>query len=34
MCMEEYTSIAEVSGNVWTNTLALQRLVDIYGRMH
>ena len=32
--MEEYTSIAEVSGYVWKNTLALQRLVDMYGRIH
>ena len=32
--MEECTSIAEVSGYVWKNTLALQRLVDMYGRMH
>ena len=32
--MEECTFIPEVSGYVWENTLALQRLVDIYGRMH
>ena len=32
--MEEYTSIAEVSEYVRKNTLALQRLVDMYGRMH
>ena len=32
--MEEYTSIAEVRGYVWKNALALQRLVDMYGRMH
>ena len=32
--MEEYTSIAEVSRYVWKNTLALQRLVDMYGKMH
>ena len=31
--MEEYTSIAEVSGNVWENALLFQRLVDMYGRM-
>ena len=31
--MEECTSIAEVSGCVWKNTLALQRLVDMNGRM-
>ena len=28
ICMEEYTSIAE------KNALALQRLEDMYGRMH
>ena len=32
--MEECPSIAEVSENIWKNTLALQRLVDMYGRMH
>ena len=32
--MEECTSIPEVSGYVWKNALALQRLVDMYGRMH
>ena len=32
--MDECTSIAEVSEYVWTNALALQRLVDMYGRMH
>ena len=32
--MEEYTSIAEVSGYVWENARALQRLVDMYGRIH
>ena len=32
--MEEYNSVAEVSGYVWKNALALQRLVDMYGRMH
>ena len=32
--MGECPSIAEVSGNVWKNTLALQRLVDMYERMH
>ena len=32
--MEEYTSIAEVSKYVWKNTLLLQRLVDMYGRIH
>ena len=31
--MEESTIIPEVSGYVWKNTLALQRLVDMYGRM-
>ena len=31
--MEEYTSIAEVSGYVWENALLFQRLVDMYGRM-
>ena len=31
--MEEYASIAEVSRYVWKNTLALQRLVDMNGRM-
>ena len=32
--MEECTSIAEVSGYVWKNILALQRLVDMNGRIH
>ena len=32
--MEEYTSIAEVSGYVWKNALVFQRLVDINGRIH
>ena len=32
--MGECPSIAEVSGYVWKNALALQRLADIYGRMH
>ena len=32
--MEECTSIAEVSVYVWKNALVLQRLVDMYGRMH
>ena len=32
--MEECTSIPEVSGYVSNNALALQRLVDMYGRMH
>ena len=32
--MEECNSVAEVSGYVWKNALALQRLVDMYGRMH
>ena len=32
--MEEYTSIAEVSGYGWKNALALHRLVDINGRIH
>ena len=32
--MEEYTSIPEVSGYVCKNALVLQRLVDMYGRMH
>ena len=32
--MEEYTSISEVSGYVWKKTLALQRLVGMYGRIH
>ena len=32
--MGECPSIAEVSGNVWRNILALQRLVDMHGRMH
>ena len=32
--MEECTSIAEVSDYVWKNALVLQRLVDMYGRMH
>ena len=32
--MEECTSIANVSGHVLKNTLALQRLVDMHGRMH
>ena len=34
MCMEECTSIAEASGYVWKITLALQRLEDMYGRLH
>ena len=32
--MGEYTIIPEASGNVLKNTLTLQRLVDMYGRMH
>ena len=32
--MEECTSVPEASGYKWKNTLALQRLVDMYGRMH
>ena len=32
--MEEYTRIAEVSRYVLKNALVLQRLVDMYGRMH
>ena len=32
--MEECPSIAEVSGYVWKNALVLQRLVDVYGRLH
>ena len=32
--MEENTIIPEVSGYVWKNSLALQRLEDTYGRMH
>ena len=32
--MEECTIIPEVSRYVWKNKLALQRLVDTYGRMH
>ena len=32
--MEECTSIAEVSVYVLKNTLVLQRLVDMYGRIH
>ena len=32
--MEECTIIAEVSGYVWENALAKQRLVDMYGRIH
>ena len=32
--MEECTSISEASGYVWNNTLVLQRLIDVYGRMH
>ena len=32
--MEECTSIAEVSVYVWKDALVLQRLVDMYGRMH
>ena len=32
--MDECTSIAEVSRYVWKNVLVLQRLVDMYGRMH
>ena len=32
--MEEYTSIVEVIVYLWKNALALQRLVDMYGRMH
>ena len=32
--MEECTSIPEVSVYVSKNALALQRLVDMYGRMH
>ena len=32
--MEECTSIAEASGYVWKNALALQRLVDTFRRMH
>ena len=31
--MEENTSIAEVSGYVLKNALALQRLVDMYGNV-
>ena len=32
--MEECNSVAEVCGYVWKNALVLQRLVDMYGRMH
>ena len=32
--MEDYTSIAEVSVYVWKNALVLQRLEDMYGRLH
>ena len=32
--MGECPSIAEASGYVWKNTLALQRLVDMYGKIH
>ena len=32
--MGECPSIAEVSGYKWKNTLALQRLEDMNGRMH
>ena len=32
--MEKCNSVAEVSGYVWKYSLALQRLVDMYGRMH
>ena len=32
--MEEYTSIAEVSVYLWKNALVLQRLIDVYRRMH
>ena len=32
--MEECTSIAEINGYVWKNAQALQRLMDMYGRMH
>ena len=32
--MGECTFIPEASGNVWKNTQALQRLVDMYGRIH
>ena len=32
--MGECPSIAEVSGYVWKNALAFQRLVDMYGRIH
>ena len=31
--MEVCPSIAEVSGYIWKNALALQRLVDMYGNM-
>ena len=32
--MEECTGITEVSRYVWKNALVLQRLVDMYGRIH
>ena len=32
--MEDYTSTAEVIGYVWKNALVLQRLEDMYGRLH
>ena len=32
--MDECTCITEVSGYVLKNALVLQRLVDLYGRMH
>ena len=32
--MEECTSIPEANGYEWKNTIVLQRLVDMYGRMH
>ena len=33
ICIEECPSIPEASGYVFKNTLALQRLEDMYGRM-